>query len=73
MSGGACNSVTQTFLRSIKNEKTQVGFEVVINNAGNWLKEAGLTRHEIYGLVNENRFLLEVYVGRQNSASPIQW
>ena len=69
----SCNGATKTFLRAIKSEQTNLRFEVVINNSSNYLLDAHLTRHELFGLVNDDRYLLEVYVGRQNSGSPVQF
>lgn len=60
-----------TFLKSIKKD-SEVSFKVVAYNSCESWEKAGFVHHSLYGIVNDNYYLLSEYTGYDNIASPIQ-
>ena len=64
-------SPVKTFLDSIKKD-SEVSFKVIAFNGSNLLKEVNFVSHKIYGVIDEKIFLLDIYTGLNNLASPVQ-
>lgn len=62
----------RTFLKDIKKD-SEVSFTVLINNNSTWLTDANLTSHSLYGHIGEKNYLLSIYTGPKNLASPVQF
>ena len=61
-----------TFLNAIKAD-SEVKFKVVAFNGCETHKEANFVHHSLYGVIdNKKCFFLSDYVGKDNTASPIQ-
>jgi hypothetical protein len=61
-----------TFLKAIKKD-SDVRFKVIaFNSCENWLK-VDFVSHQLYGIIDDNYYLLDTYVGYDNSASPISY
>lgn len=61
-----------TFLKAIKKD-SEVKFKVITFNNSEWNKDNNSNCHQLYGIVNDNFYLLDVYNGSQNLASPVQY
>jgi hypothetical protein len=59
-----------TFLNAIKKD-SEVSFYIVAFNGCNVWNEAGLVSHTLYGLIDNKKYLLSNYVGKDNTASPL--
>jgi hypothetical protein len=64
-------SHVQTFLNAIKKD-SDVSFRIVAYNGCEYYKESNLVSHQLYGIIDGNRYLLENFVGKDNSASPVR-
>lgn len=60
-----------TFLKAIKKD-SEVSFKVVAYNSCESWNEVGFVHHSLYGIINDNYYLLDEYTGKNNTASPIQ-
>lgn len=65
------DSHVKTFLDTIKKD-SDVSFYIVAYNGCDTYNALNLVSHQLYGLVNGNRYLLQDYVGKDNSASPVR-
>lgn len=64
--------IVSTFLASIKTD-SEVKFKVVAFNGCETHKEANFVHHSLYGVIDGKKcFFLADYVGKDNTASPIQ-
>lgn len=62
----------RTFLKDIKKD-SEVRFTVLVSNLSDWLRDANLTSHSLYGHIGEKNYLLSVYTGPDNLASPVKF
>jgi hypothetical protein len=61
----------RTFLNAIKKD-SDVYFRIVAYNGCDYYKELGLVSHQLYGIVDNNRYLLDNYVGKDGHMSPVR-
>jgi len=64
-------SPVKTFLDAIKKD-SEVSFKIIAFNGSNLLNEVNFVSHKLYGIIDEKIFLLDIFTGLQNLASPIQ-
>jgi hypothetical protein len=64
------NFVTN-FLKSIKKDSI-VSFKVVAYNGCDAWDEVGYVSHQLYGSIDGREYFLSSYVGKDNTASPVQ-
>lgn len=64
-------SPIKTFLDSIK-QNSEVSFKIIAFNSSNLLNEVNFVSHKLYGIIDKKIFLLDIYTGLNNLASPIQ-
>lgn len=64
-------SPVKTFLDSIKKE-SEVSFKIIAFNSSNLLDEVNFVSHKLYGIIDNKIFLLDIFTGLNNLASPIQ-
>jgi hypothetical protein len=62
----------RTFLKKIRKE-SEVSFIVIVNNDNENIKNAGMECHQLYGIVDNNTYLLESFVGPVNTVSAVQF
>lgn len=65
------DSHIQTFLNAIK-KNSDVSFYIVAYNGCDNDTEHKIVRHQLYGDIDGSRYLLENYVGPNNTASPVK-
>lgn len=63
-------SPIKTFLDSIKKD-SEVSFKIIAFNSTNLLDELNLVSHKLYGIIDSKIYLLDIFTGRDNLASPI--
>ena len=63
-------SPIKTFLDSIKKD-SEVSFKIIAFNSTNLLDELNLVSHKLYGIIDTKIYLLDIYTGKDNLASPI--
>lgn len=61
----------ETFLKDIKKD-SDVRFKVVAFNGNETWKEVGLVSHSLYGEIGNKCYLLDTFVGKDNTASPVR-
>ena len=59
-----------TFLNNIKKD-SEVSFKVIAYNNSEFLNRNNMVSHSLYGYIDQKCYLLEKYVGGDNSASPV--
>ena len=64
-------SPIKTFLDAIKKD-SEVSFKIIAFNGSNLLNEVNFTSHKLYGIIDNKIFLLDIFTGLNNLASPIQ-
>tara|TARA_R110000868_G_scaffold45465_1_gene151004 strand:- start:3828 stop:4256 length:429 start_codon:yes stop_codon:yes gene_type:complete len=64
-------SPVKTFLDAIKKD-SEVSFKVIAFNGSNLLNEVNFVSHKLYGIIDEKIYLLDIFTGLNNLASPIQ-
>ena len=65
------NSPVKTFLKKI-NKNSDVKFLARKGNVNQYEKDANLQKYELFGIINDNYFLLDTVVMPENIASPIK-
>jgi len=55
----------QSFLKALKKE-SDLQFQVVAFNTSDEVREAGFACHQLYGIIDGNKYLLAHYTGRPN-------
>lgn len=61
-----------TFLKSIRKD-SDVSFKIVAFNSCESWNTANFVHHSLYGIINDNYYLLQEYTGFDNLASPIHY
>lgn len=61
----------QTFLNAIK-KNSDVSFRIVAYNGSDYYNARNLVSHQLYGIIDGNRYLLENYVGDISINSPVR-
>ena len=64
-------SPVKTFLDAIKKD-SEVSFKIIAFNGSNLLNEVNFVSHKLYGIIDNKIFLLDIFTGLNNLASPIQ-
>lgn len=64
-------SPVHTFLNAIKKD-SEISFKVIAYNASGNLDAVNFVSHKLYGIIDSKIFLLDIYTGPNNTASPIQ-
>jgi hypothetical protein len=64
-------SPIKTFLDAIKKD-SEVSFKIIAFNGSNLLNEVNFTSHKLYGIIDNKIFLIDIFTGLNNLASPIQ-
>jgi len=64
-------SPIKTFLDAIKKD-SEVSFKIIAFNGSNLLNEVNFVSHKLYGVIDSKIFLLDIFTGLNNLASPIQ-
>lgn len=62
----------KTALKAIT-KNSEVSIKAVLFNNSNIITDAGFTKHDFYLIVDEKSYLLETFVGPDNSVNPVQY
>lgn len=65
------DSHVTTFLNNIKKD-SEVSFKVIAYNNTDMLRRHDMVSHTLYGYIDNKCYMLDKYVGSDNSASPVQ-
>lgn len=60
----------QTFLNAIKKD-SEVSFYVVAYNGNDYWDANNMVSHQLYGVIDGKKYLLDFFTGAENSASPV--